>query len=59
VYQDPYGEPTGRLRVFRKNFGKDVEAAARLTEQVFERVYQLPADFHLRVICPPELLSDP
>lgn len=50
AYEDPFGEPTRRDRTFRKNFGKDVEPAARITEQIFERVYQLPADFPLRVI---------
>jgi hypothetical protein len=49
-YEDPYGEPTRRDRTFRKNFGKDAEPAAQITEQIFERVYQLPADFPLRVI---------
>lgn len=52
AFEDPAGEPTRRLRVFRKDFGKDVEAAVHTTEQIFQRVYQLPADFPLRVICP-------
>jgi hypothetical protein len=50
AYEDPFGAPTRRNRAFRKNFRKDVEPAAQITEQIFERVYQLPADFPLRVI---------
>jgi hypothetical protein len=50
AYADPDGEPTSKDRTFRKKFGKDVEAAAEIAEQIFAHVYQLPADFPLRVL---------
>jgi hypothetical protein len=49
VFDRPGGKAVGRRRNFLKDFGKDVEAATRVTQEVFERVYQLPPDFDLVV----------
>jgi hypothetical protein len=42
-------ELVGRRRTFEMKFGQDAEAAAHVAEQIFERVYQFPADFALVV----------
>ena len=46
---DHRGEVVGRSRTFEMKLGQDVEAAATLAEQIFERVYQFHADFALVV----------
>jgi hypothetical protein len=49
VFDGPGGKIAGRQRSFQKAFGRDVEAAATVVMQVFERVYQFPTDFELAI----------
>jgi hypothetical protein len=49
VFDRPGGRVVGRQRSFQKSLGRDVETAADIAEQIFERVYQFPANFELVV----------
>ncbi len=47
MFDAPGGKVVGRQRSFQKSLGRDVEAAARIAENVFEYVYEFPANFEL------------
>jgi hypothetical protein len=49
VYDAPGGKVAGRQRSFQKALGRDVEVATNIATQIFERLYQFPAEFELVV----------
>jgi hypothetical protein len=49
LFDRPGGKVVGHQRTFKEDLGRDVRGAARMAQDIFEQVYQFPADFELEI----------